>query len=152
MYVTVHSDDFTIVRPMDFLRWLKSGLERAFENKAVFLGQNSEGCTEEIRVLNHVIRWTDSGIAYEPDPRHAEIAIRELALEAPRIKTASTPGSATTGLIEPSSPKNGIGRGRALATACSAAPPGLRAEPAVAVPPVVPHDVLPRSSNPQESP
>ena len=33
-----------------------------------------------MRVLNRTVRWTDSGITYEPDQRHAEIIIKELHL------------------------------------------------------------------------
>ena len=36
-----------------------------------------EGMENEIRVLNRTLRWTDSGITYEPDQRHAEIIIKE---------------------------------------------------------------------------
>ena len=33
-----------------------------------------------MRVLNRTLRWTDSGITYEPDQRHAEIIVKELNL------------------------------------------------------------------------
>ena len=34
----------------------------------------------EVKILNKIIRWTDSGVELEADPRHAEIVIRELGL------------------------------------------------------------------------
>ena len=46
---------------------------------------------KEIRVLNRVLRWTAQGIAYEADPRHAEILMTGL-LGASRPVT--TPGTA----------------------------------------------------------
>ena len=34
------------------------------------------------KILNKMIRWTNGGIELEADPRHAEIVVRELGLEA----------------------------------------------------------------------
>ena len=36
------------------------------------------GRVKEQLILNRVVRWTDEGLEYEADPRHAEIAIREM--------------------------------------------------------------------------
>ena len=52
------------------------------------LGPNA-GQTEEVRVLNRIIRWTGKGLEYEPDQRHAERIISELELET--CKSVSTP-------------------------------------------------------------
>ena len=41
--------------------------------------------------MNRVISWTEEGITYEADQRHAEIVLRELGLEA--AKAVTTPGS-----------------------------------------------------------
>ena len=46
----------------------------------------------EIRVLNRVLRWTQGGIEYEPDQRHAELVVRELELEG--SKPVSSPWTA----------------------------------------------------------
>ena len=45
---------------------------------------------KELRVLNRVLTWTELGVVYEADQRHAEILVKELGLEAARSVT--TPG------------------------------------------------------------
>ena len=75
--VTVHGDDFTIVSPTDSLQWLKSSMEKICDIKSDFLGPQEEGCKTELRILNHVIRWTSEGIEYEPDQRHADLIIEQ---------------------------------------------------------------------------
>ena len=45
----------------------------------------------ELRVLNRVLRWTEKGIAYEADPRHAEILVAGLLGGS---RPATTPGAA----------------------------------------------------------
>ena len=37
---------------------------------------------KEIRILNRVVQWTEEGIWYEPDPRHAEIIFKELGIRS----------------------------------------------------------------------
>ena len=49
---------------------------------------------QEIRVLNQTIRWTATGIEYEPDQRHAAIIIKEMGME--NAKPSTSPGSAET--------------------------------------------------------
>ena len=49
------------------------------------------GQEREVRILNHVIRLTPTGLEHEPDQSNAEIAIRELELECARA--ATTPGT-----------------------------------------------------------
>ena len=46
--------------------------------------------TKEMRVLNRIIRVTSKGLLYEPDPRHAELLIKNLGLE--NAKSQDTPG------------------------------------------------------------
>ena len=41
----------------------------------------SAGQTAEVRVLNRIIRWTRTGLEYEPDQQHAERISSELELE-----------------------------------------------------------------------
>ena len=45
---------------------------------------------KKIRILNRIICWEDWGIKYEPDPRHAEILIREFEIEDEEVVV--TPG------------------------------------------------------------
>ena len=90
--MTVHGDDFTSCGTTADLAWLQRCFEKRFEVTTTVLGPEKAQALE-VRILNRVIRWTDAGIAYEPDPRHSEIAIRELGLDAARTKVASTPGT-----------------------------------------------------------
>ena len=46
---------------------------------------------KEVRVLNRVVRMADTGLLYEPDPRHVELLIRALGLEVANYRV--TPGS-----------------------------------------------------------
>ena len=57
---------------MEALSWIRRETENNFEITANVLGPG-EGMENEIRVLNGTLGWTDSGITYEPDQRHAEI-------------------------------------------------------------------------------
>ena len=90
--LTVHGDDFTSTGTTRDLAWLQKCFEKRFEVTTTVLGPE-EGQSREVRILNRIIRWTAEGIAYEPDPRHSEIAIRDLGLDAARTKAASTPGT-----------------------------------------------------------
>ena len=54
-----------------------------------------KGDGKVVRVLNRMIEWTDTGIRYEADQRHAEIIIAELGL-VEGSKGVSTPGVTTT--------------------------------------------------------
>ena len=95
--VMVHGDDFVAVGKSAGLKKTREALENKYRLKVQILG-GSKGCTQEIRVLNKVIRYTASGIEMEADPRHAEIVIRDLGLE--RGKASRVPGAK-----EPSSDK-----------------------------------------------
>ena len=44
-----------------------------------------------MRVLNRFVHWTEEGIEYEADQRHAEIIIQELGLKE-ESKSVNTPG------------------------------------------------------------
>ena len=42
-----------------------------------------------------MLRWTEQGIKYEADPRHAEIIIKDLNLD--KAKSVTTPGTKEEG-------------------------------------------------------
>ena len=48
------------------------------------------GLDRETRILNRIIKVTESGWEYEPDQRHAEMIVKELGLET--AKSVNTPG------------------------------------------------------------
>ena len=51
-----------------------------------------KGDLREMRVLNRIVRLSDSGILYEPDPRHVELLARALRLDGPDAKPSAAPG------------------------------------------------------------
>ena len=59
-----------------------------WEIKAEFLGPTSD-CANEVRVLNRILRWTDGGLEYEPDQRHADIIIEQAGVK--HCNPVSTP-------------------------------------------------------------
>ena len=81
VHLTVHGDDFAVVASAKQIAWLGEAMKKRYELKMEVLGPNA-GQTEEVRVLNRIIRcWTRRGLEYEPDQRHAERIISELELE-----------------------------------------------------------------------
>ena len=88
--MTVHGDDFTACGSDQDLTWLSAKFKEKFEVKVQILGPGSEH-EQEVRILNRIVRWTESGIAYEPDQRHAEMVVRDLGLE--QAKAVATPGT-----------------------------------------------------------
>ena len=82
--VMVHGDDFVAVGDTKGLAGIRKALEGKYKLKVQTLGARKE-CTREIRVLNKVVRYTDTGIELEADPRHAEIVVRDLGLSESKI-------------------------------------------------------------------
>ena len=77
----VHGDDYTSVGSPVSLEWLRRVLEKKYELKTSVIGHEGGACTEG-KVLNRIIRYTDKGIEYEADQRHAEIIAEQVgALE-----------------------------------------------------------------------
>lgn len=48
---------------------------------------------KELRLLNRILRWTEHGISWEPDPRHVELILPSLDLSGDDAKLVVTPGS-----------------------------------------------------------
>ena len=90
--ITVHGDDFVIAANLNDIKWIRTQMEEKFEVKSEILGPD-EGCSPHVRVLNRIISWEKDGLAYEADPRHAEILFDGLGLES--AKGVRTPGKLT---------------------------------------------------------
>ena len=88
LLVTVHGDDFTVTGPMESLLWMEEKMKQKFEVTSEILGPE-EGSKKEIKVLNRTIRWTSSGVEYEPDQRHADLIITEMGMT--KAKTVVSP-------------------------------------------------------------
>ena len=78
---TVYGDDFTAVGPKSSLDWYEAQLRGLDELKTG--GRLGPGPVDdrEATFLNRVIRWADTGLEYEVDPRQAENFIEELELD-----------------------------------------------------------------------
>ena len=88
--IMVHGDDFVAVGSETATTKLRLTLEKAYKIKSEILGAGSNDL-KEIRVLNRVVKCNDRGYTLEADPRHAEIAIRDLGLSD--AKPSKLPGS-----------------------------------------------------------
>ncbi|MDA8582761.1 reverse transcriptase domain-containing protein [bacterium] len=85
----VHGDDFVAVASAKSLSWFQKELEQRFEIKSARLGTGKDD-EREAKVLNRVIRVTDSGWMYETDQRHAELLVEAFDLQEAR--PVCTPG------------------------------------------------------------
>jgi len=91
----IYGDDFTILGLESELDWFKSQITKRFEVKhRGRLGPQLKD-DKSIRILNRIVEWTDEGIIYEADQRHADIIIDQLGLKAtdkslvtPSVKSA----------------------------------------------------------------
>ena len=78
-----------IVAGCDDLDWLSQRLNEKLEVQKAGLGP---GYDSEATVLNRCVAYNDSGLTWEADPRHAELAAAELGLQGARPQT--TPSGA----------------------------------------------------------
>ena len=103
--VVVHGDDFTAVATDTDLDWYTSELQKVFEIKV--RGRIGEGTEEtEVRILNRIVRITPTGVRYEADPRHHELLVRSMGLEAG--SSVVTPG------IKPAEPETSVVKGEEM--------------------------------------
>ena len=69
----MHGDDVTIMGTREDLDWFKSRMDTKFEIKHKGrMGPRPEDI-KSVRILNRIATWTNEGIEYESDQRHAEI-------------------------------------------------------------------------------
>ena len=89
LIVVVHGDDFSFAGAEADLEWVSGELESRILLKRVGTLGGDSWDLKELRVLNRVLRWRGWGIAYEADPRHAELLAKALG---PGATSRSTPG------------------------------------------------------------
>ena len=94
----IHGDDFVTIGKEEDLAWLKQGLEKHYEIKTEVLGPSDKD-KQQVKVLNRIITWTDTGIEYEADPRHVELILKELHLKD--AKGVCSPGTKEDGTTKP---------------------------------------------------
>ena len=95
IWLTVHGDDFTLLASDADLDWFENKIKLEFEVKVRGRLGPGEEDTRSIRILNRIIEWSNDGIWYEADQRHAEIIVKELDLESGKAKS-DVPGEKIT--------------------------------------------------------
>ena len=98
VFSSVYGDVFTSAGAKYDLDWPEKLMEAKYElRKGGRLGSGQEDA-KEILVLNRVIRYTESGLEYEADPRQAERLLEGLKLDGgcnrvaiPRLEAACRP-------------------------------------------------------------
>ena len=86
----MHGDDFTAAGPCEELDWFEDQMKTNYESTIQpRLGPGPDDSKEAL-VLNRVIRWTESGIEMEADPRQAEKLVAECGMEG--VNSVATPG------------------------------------------------------------
>ena len=90
LVVLIHGDDFVFAGAAADLVWVHKELEQRILLKKVGTLGSDSGDVQEIRILNRVLRWTEEGIAYEADPRHADILVQALGSDP---SSRATPGA-----------------------------------------------------------
>ena len=80
IYCMVHGDDFISTGSDESLKWMEQMLSKDFKIKTNKIGPEKTD-EKELKVLNRILRYTESGIEMEADLRHAEIIVQQLGLE-----------------------------------------------------------------------
>ena len=75
----MHGGDLVAIGKGEDLAWSERGLEKHYGIKTGLLGPSGTD-KEQVKVLNRVISWTDTGIDHEADPRHVELILNTLLL------------------------------------------------------------------------
>ena len=72
--------------------WFREQIKERLEVKV--RGRLGPGKEDEksIRILNRIVEWSESGIIYEADQRHAEIIVKQMGLSK-ESRSLSTPGN-----------------------------------------------------------
>jgi len=89
LMIVIHGDDFVIAGHDADLEWICRELDRKILLKKVGVLGGGRDDLRELRVLNRVLRWESWGIAYEADPRHAELLVQALG---DRAQPRTSPG------------------------------------------------------------
>ena len=84
--MVVHGDDFLVVGDGDDFDWLFKKLNEKLE--LVQKARLGPGYDSEATVWNRCVTYSDSGLTWEADPRHAELALAELGLQPARPQTS----------------------------------------------------------------
>ena len=89
--IVVHGDDFTLMADQQEIDRVCRVLKERYEIKLRGVLGPGVNDDKEISLLNRIVRWTDAGIEYESDPRHAEILVEQLGLSGAKPVRSGTP-------------------------------------------------------------
>ena len=89
--VVIHGDDFTMLGNEVELDWFRDRISEKFEVKFRARLGPEEKDDKAVRLLNRVIEWTEEGIRYEADQRHAELILQDMGLKG-SSNAVVTPG------------------------------------------------------------
>ena len=76
----VHGDDFTCLGIDSSLDVFEKNMTKHFDCKLKGRLGVEPGDQKSMRVLNRIVTITENGLEYEPDPRHAELLVRDHGL------------------------------------------------------------------------
>ena len=87
----VRGDDFTTVGSFEDVKRFHTSAAKEWQvvERGILGPPGSPKASQEIRVLNRIVAWSNEGICWEPEPRHAELG-------------AGQPGKGKTPLAKPS--------------------------------------------------
>ena len=88
--VVVHGDDFTVLSDRAGIDFVHAAMKKKYIVKLRGVLGPEHGDDKEIRILNRVLRYTESGLELEADQRHAEILVRDIGVMG--SKGVNTPG------------------------------------------------------------
>ena len=87
--LTVHGDDFLVVADQEQLHWLNKKMQEEYEIKFQVMGPEKH-LSQDVKILKRTLRWTQVGIEYEADLKHAGLIVKET--ETANMKKRKTPG------------------------------------------------------------
>ena len=91
--LVVHGDDFTCLGTDEALSKYEDALGKAFECELRGRLGSEAGDLKETKVLNRILRVTERGLAYEADPRHAELLAKSMGVDQTEgRRVIQTPG------------------------------------------------------------
>jgi hypothetical protein len=91
LYLVVHGDDFTIAGREIELDWFRARIAEEMDVKFRARLGPDEKDDKAVRILNRVVEWTQEGLIYEADQRHAELIVKDVGLKE-GSKSVNTPG------------------------------------------------------------
>ena len=87
--LTVHGDDFLVVADEEQLHWLNRKMQQEYEIKFQVMGPEKH-LSQDVKILSRTLRWTQVGIEYKADLKHAGLVVKET--ETANMKKRKTPG------------------------------------------------------------